>query len=58
MAKVFTTLSKIVCRVISVTDRVSSVVQNHLIPNLAAIAKRKMALIRTVDLPFTTSNLD
>ena len=58
MAKVFTTLSKIVCRVISVTDRVSGAVQRQLIPSLAAIAKRKMALIRTVDFPFTTSNLD
>ena len=58
MAKVFTTLSKIVCFTISVTDRVSGVVQRQLIPGLAAIAKRKMALIRTVDLPFTANNLD
>ena len=58
MAKVFTTLSKIVCFTISVTDRVAGVVQRQLIPSLAAIAKRKMALIRTVDFPFTHSNLD
>ena len=58
MAKVFTTLSKIVCFVISNTDHVSGVVQRQLIPSLAAIAKRKVALIRTIDLTFTRSNLN
>lgn len=50
--KVFTTLSKTVCLVINVYG----VVHSHFIPNLAAIAKRKMALIRTIDL--SNSNLD
>ena len=54
--KVFTNLSKIVCCVISITDHVTGVVQSHLIPSLAAIAKRKMALIQTIDL--SDRNLD